>query len=129
MPRGIPVMGRDPNNKGKIISVRENGAAEAVQVGNELAVTSAPATGTKTVTNTVAELFAGSSRKTNRNRIIVRNLHQSIPVRIGGSSISDTLGQLLEPGASVEIDFDPATAVPIYAVSTAGDISVEVLEV
>ena len=92
-------------------------------------VESAPATGIKTVTSTVAEVFAGSSRKANRSKLVIRNLHQSIPIRIGGSGITDTIGQSLEPGASVEIDFSPSTAVPIYAVSTAGNVSVEVLEV
>ncbi|MDI9420854.1 MAG: hypothetical protein QM451_01285, partial [Bacillota bacterium] len=92
-------------------------------------VESAPVTGIKTVTSTVAEVFAGSSRKANRSKLIIRNLHQTIPIRIGGSNITDTIGQSLEPGASVEIDFSPSTAVLIYAVSTAGNVSVEVLEV
>ena len=92
-------------------------------------VESAPVTGIKTVTSTVAEVFAGSSRKANRSKLIIRNLHPAVAIRIGGSGITDTIGQSLEPGASVEIDFSPSTTVPIYAVSTAGNVSVEVLEV
>ena len=92
-------------------------------------VESAPVTGIKTVTSTVAEVFAGSSRKANRSKLIIRNLHPAVAIRIGGSGITDTIGQSVEPGASVEIDFSPSTAVPIYAVSTAGNVSVEVLEV
>ena len=92
-------------------------------------VESAPVTGIKTVTSTVAEVFAGSSRKANRSKLVIRNLHQAVAIRIGGSGITDTIGQSLEPGASVEIDFSPSTVVPIYAVSTAGNVSVEVLEV
>ena len=92
-------------------------------------VESAPVTGIKTVTSTVAEVFAGSSRKANRSKLVIRNLHQAVAIRIGGSGITDTIGQSLEPGASVEIDFSPSTTVPIYAVSTAGNVSVEVLEV
>ena len=102
---------------------------QKVQLSGTKVVESAPVTGIKTVTSTVAEVFAGSSRKANRSKLIIRNLHQAIPIRIGGSNITDTIGQSLEPGASVEIDFSPSTAVPIYAVSTAGNVSVEVLEV
>lgn len=102
---------------------------QKVQLSGTKVVESAPVTGIKTVTSTVAEVFAGSSRKANRSKLVIRNLHQAIPIRIGGSNITDTIGQSLEPGASVEIDFSPSTAVPIYAVSTAGNVSVEVLEV
>ncbi len=156
MAKGIPVIGRAPDKKAKIINVDELGNLKVSQLESKLAaieskllaldskfadgsakvalsgtkvVESAPVTGIKTVTSTVAEVFAGTSRKANRSKLVIRNLHQSIPIRIGGSGITDTIGQSLEPGASVEIDFSPSTAVPIYAVSTAGNVSVEVLEV
>ena len=102
---------------------------QIVQLSGTKVVESAPVTGIKTVTSTVAEVFAGSSRKANRSKLVIRNLHQAVAIRIGGSGITDTIGQSLEPGASVEIDFSPSTTVPIYAVSTAGNVSVEVLEV
>jgi len=102
---------------------------QKVQLSGTKVVESAPVTGIKTVTSTVAEVFAGSSRKANRSKLIIRNLHPAVAIRIGGSGTTDTIGQSLEPGASVEIDFSPSTAVPIYAVSTAGNVSVEVLEV
>ncbi len=104
------------------------GSAKVALTGTKV-VESAPVTGIKTVTSTVAEVFAGSSRKSNRSKLVIRNLHQAVAIRIGGSNITDTIGQSLEPGASVEIDFSPSTTVPIYAVSTAGNVSVEVLEV
>ena len=156
MAKGIPVIGRAPDKKAKIINVDELGNLKVSQLESKLdgienklvaleqkltdgsqkvtlsgtkVVESAPVTGIKTVTSTVAEVFAGSSRKANRSKLVIRNLHQAIPIRIGGSGITDTIGQSLEPGASVEIDFSPSTAVPIYAVSTAGNVSVEVLEV
>jgi len=121
-------MGRGPDGKAKIINVDENGNVK-VQLSGTKVVESAPVTGIKTVTSTVAEVFAGSSRKANRSKLVIRNLHQAVAIRIGGSGITDTIGQSLEPGASVEIDFSPPTIVPIYAVSTAGNVSVEVLEV
>jgi len=102
---------------------------QKVQLSGTKVVESAPVTGIKTVTGTVAEVFAGSSRKANRSKLVIRNLHRAVAIRIGGSGITDTIGQSLEPGASVEIDFSPSTTVPIYAVSTAGNVSVEVLEV
>jgi len=102
---------------------------QKVTLSGTKVVESAPVTGIKTVTSTVAEVFAGSSRKANRSKLVIRNLHQAVAIRIGGSGITDTIGQSLEPGASVEIDFSPSTTVPIYAVSTAGNVSVEVLEV
>jgi hypothetical protein len=105
-----------------------DGSAKVALSGTKV-VESAPVTGIKTVTGTVAEVFAGSSRKANRSKLVIRNLHQAVAIRIGGSGITDTIGQSLEPGASVEIDFSPSTTVPIYAVSTAGNVSVEVLEV
>lgn len=156
MAKGIPVIGRAPDKKAKIINVDELGNLKVSQLESKLAaieskllaldskfadgsakvalsgtkvVESAPVTGIKTVTSTVAEVFAGSSRKANRSKLIIRNLHPAVAIRIGGSGITDTIGQSLEPGASVEIDFSPSTAVPIYAVSTAGNVSVEVLEV
>ena len=102
---------------------------QKVTLSGTKVVESAPVTGIKTVTSTVAEVFAGSSRKANRSKLVIRNLHQAVAIRIGGSGITDTIGQSLEPGASVEIDFSPSTTVSIYAVSTAGNVSVEVLEV
>jgi len=128
MAKGIPLMGRDPDGKAKMINVDENGNVK-VQLSGTKVVESAPVTGIKTVTSTVAEVFAGASRKANRSKLVIRNLHRAVAIRIGGSGITDTIGQSLEPGASVEIDFSPSTTVPIYAVSTAGNVSVEVLEV
>ncbi len=156
MAKGIPVIGRAPDKKAKIINVDELGNLKVSQLESKLdgienklvaleqkltdgsqkvtlsgtkVVESAPVTGIKTVTSTVAEVFAGSNRKANRSKLVVRNLHQAVAIRIGGSDITDTIGQSLEPGASVEIDFSPSTTVPIYAVSTTGNVSMEVLEV
>ena len=117
--------------KSELATIKANQLSgdQKVQLSGTKVVESAPVTGIKTVTSTVAEVFAGSSRKANRSKLVIRNLHQAVAIRIGGSGITDTIGQSLEPGASVEIDFSPSTAVSIYAVSTAGKVSVEVLEV
>ena len=117
--------------KSELDNIKQNQTSgnQKVQLSGTKVVESAPVTGIKTVTSTVAEVFAGSSRKANRSKLIIRNLHPAVAIRIGGSGITDTIGQSVEPGASVEIDFSPSTAVLIYAVSTAGNVSVEVLEV
>jgi hypothetical protein len=117
--------------KSELDNIKQNQTSgdQKVQLSGTKVVESAPVTGIKTVTSTVAEVFAGSSRKANRSKLIIRNLHPAVAIRIGGSDITDTIGQSVEPGASVEIDFSPSTVVPIYAVSTAGNVSVEVLEV
>lgn len=117
--------------KSELANIKANQLSgdQKVQLSGTKVVESAPVTGIKTVTSTVAEVFAGSSWKANRSKLVIRNLHQAVAIRIGGSGITDTIGQSLEPGASVEIDFSPSTAVLIYAVSTAGNVSVEVLEV
>jgi hypothetical protein len=117
--------------KSELATIKANQLSgdQKVQLSGTKVVESAPVTGIKTVTSTVAEVFAGFSRKANRSKLIIRNLHPAVAIRIGGSGITDTIGQSVEPGASVEIDFSPSTAVPIYAVSTAGNVSVGVLEV
>jgi len=117
--------------KSELDNIKQNQTSgdQKVQLSGTKVVESAPVTGIKTVTSTVAEVFAGSSRKANRSKLVIRNLHQAVAIRIGSSDITDTIGQSLEPGASVEIDFSPSTTVSIYAVSTAGNVSVEVLEV
>jgi hypothetical protein len=132
------INGKDFATQAELVAVKQELQAiknsltdgtQKVTLSGTKVVESAPVTGIKTVTSTVAEVFAGSSRKANRSKLVIRNLHQAVAIRIGGSGITDTIGQSLEPGASVEIDFSPSTTVSIYAVSTAGNVSVEVLEV
>ena len=38
MAKGIPLMGRDPDGKAKIINVDENGNVKAQQVGNDVVI-------------------------------------------------------------------------------------------
>src|SRR5690554_2013133 len=44
---------------------------QKVQLSGTKVVESAPVTGIKTVTSTVAEVFAGSSRKANRSKLVI----------------------------------------------------------
>jgi len=96
--------------------------------GSKTRVSSPPVTGVKTVTGVAAELFAGASRKAGRSRLVLRNMHSSLRLRIGPPTVTDSTGFGVEPQAVVEIDIDPASDVPWYAISEAGAIQVEVLE-
>ncbi len=132
------------NNSGFLQTVLAAGAAivgsvrisqDAPGITNAVAITqhkgrisSAPVTGVKTVTTVVAELFAGASRKAGRSRLTVRNRDAALRIRIGPATITDTTGFGVDPGAVLELDIDPAADVPFYAVSEAGNVSVEVLE-
>lgn len=136
VPLQVDADGRAVLNVGEVsatIGVVEQGAAGEdpwpVQInGSKARLSSAPATGVKTVTATAAEVFAGASRKAGRSRLAIRNLDPAVRIRIGHSSVTDTTGYGIEPRAMVEIDIDPLTDVPIYAISEAGYVSVEVFE-
>lgn len=91
-------------------------------------ISSTPITGVKTVTGVAAELFAGASRKTGRCRLVVRNMDPAVRVRIGPATVTDTTGFGVEPEAVVTLELNPAFDVPIYAVSEAGNVQVEVFE-
>ena len=97
--------------------------------GSITSVASAPTTGTKTVTATASEIFAGSSVKTSRRKLIIRNEDPALRMRVGPSSVNQQNGYPIEPGATLEIQFDPATAVAIYAISEGAALNAAVMEV
>ena len=110
----------------KINAVEDNDTLKVTQSGTF--VQSSPVTGVKTVTATAASLFAGGSVKSGRNRMLIRNMHEAVSIRLGGATVTDTTGYSLEPGAEVFIEFDQSITTDIYAVSAAGNVPVEVLE-
>lgn len=87
-----------------------------------------PVTGIKTVTATAAEIFAGASALSGRRKMILKNEDPILRFRIGSSSVTQQNGFPVEPGAVIEIDFDPAVYVPIYAISEGAALQVAVLE-
>ena len=87
-----------------------------------------PVSGEKTVTSTAAAVFAGASALSGRKMMILRNLDPVLRCRIGSSSITQRTGLILEPGATLEIAFNPATAIPIYAISEGASIQMAVIE-
>lgn len=87
-----------------------------------------PVTGIVTVTATTAEIFAGASRLAGRRKMIIKNEDPVIRIRIGSSSVTQQNGFPIEPGAVFEIEFDPATDVPIYAISEGAEVQVAIME-
>jgi hypothetical protein len=87
-----------------------------------------PVTGIKTVTATAAEVFAGASRLNNRRRMIIKNEDPILRCRIGSSSVSQQNGFPLEPGATIEMEFEPGVTVPIYAISEGASLQLAVIE-
>ena len=85
--------------------------------------------GVKTVTATAAEIFAGASAKANRRKLILKNEDPVLRFRVGPSNVTQQNGFPVEPGAVVEFQFDPSTAIAIYAISEGANIQVAVMEI
>ena len=97
--------------------------------GLEAPISTPPVVGVKTVTATAAEIFAGASAKSNRRKLILKNEDPVLRFRIGPSTVTQQNGFPVEPGAVVEIQFDPSTYVPIYAISEGASLQVAVMEI
>ena len=114
----------------KIDSITDGTSPATVQLsGSITSVSSPPVVGTKTIIATAAEIFAGASVKANRRKLIIRNEDPVLRMRIGPSSVTQQNGYPIEPGATVNIQFDPATAVAIYGISEGAALSAAILEV
>lgn len=102
---------------------------DGVQLKGSIAsLVAAPTTGQKTVTATAAELFAGVSVRANRRRLRIKNEDPFLRLRIGPSSVTQQNGFPVEPMATVEFDFDPATPVAIFGISEGAALTVSVWE-
>ena len=125
---GLQVAGSDGTNA-QILKTNANGELLTTLTGSIESLTTDPVVGVKTVTATAAEIFAGSSAKANRRKLVVKNEDKILRFRIGASSVTQQNGFPVEPGAIVEIQFDPGTAVAIYGISEGASLSVAVMEV
>ena len=125
---GLQVAGSDGTNA-QILKTNANGELITTLSGSIESLTTDPVTGIKTVTATAAEIFAGSSAKANRRKLVVKNEDKILRFRIGADSVTQQNGFPVEPGAIVEIQFDPGTAVAIYGISEGASLSVAVMEV
>jgi len=97
--------------------------------GSIESIISAPVVGIRTVTAIAAEIFAGALAKANRRKLILKNEDPILRFRIGPSTVTQQNGFPIEPGGVIEIQFDPATAVPIYAISEGANLNVAVIEI
>lgn len=125
---GLQVAGSDGTNA-QILKTNANGELLTTLTGSIESLTTDPVVGVKTVTATAAELFAGSSAKANRRKLVVKNEDKILRFRIGADSVTQQNGFPVEPGAIVEIQFDPGTAVAIYGISEGASLSAAVMEV
>lgn len=91
-------------------------------------VLKAPVTGMATVTAIAAEIFAGASRLQGRRRMIIKNEHPSLRLRIGGTGVTQLNGFPIEPGAALELSFDPEEDTLVYAISEGEQMEVSVIE-
>lgn len=87
-----------------------------------------PVTGVRSVTSTATELFAGAARLAGRRYMLVRNESTTTRIRVGGSGVTQQNGFPVEPGVTLELPFDPAVDVPIYAISEGAAVDVAVME-
>ena len=78
-------------------------------------------TGTKTITNTAAAVFAGSSVLANRVFLYVRNLDDCIAILING--------RIVEPGEEIKLKFKASDATTIYGQSLGRAVQALVQEV
>ncbi len=113
----------------KIDGITDGTAPAKTELTGSIATTiSSPITGIKTVTATAAEVFAGATRKANRRKLIIRNEDPVLRFRVGKSDVTQQNGFPVEPGATIIFEFDPKTAVPIYAISEGAALKVGVYE-
>lgn len=126
--KGLQVAGSDGTNA-QILKTNANGELLTTLTGSIESLTTDPVVGVKTVTATAAEIFAGSSAKANRRKLVVKNEDKILRFRIGADSVTQQNGFPVEPGAIVEIQFDPGTAVAIYGISEGASLSAAVMEV
>ena len=78
-------------------------------------------TGTKTITNTAAAVFAGSSVLANRVFVYVKNLDDCIAILING--------RIVEPGEEIKLKFKASDATTIYGQSLGRAVKALVQEV
>ena len=113
----------------KLDGVIDGTTPAKTQLTGSIATTiSSPETGIKTVTATAAEVFAGATKKIDRRRLVIRNEDPVLRFRVGNSDITQQNGFPVEPGATIIYEFDPKTAVPIYAISEGAALKVGVCE-
>lgn len=126
----IRIAGRGTDGTAKPIATDNNGNVGVRVVDDINTIKTAPVTAIKTVTETVSEIFAGASAKANRRTLIIKNEDTVLRFRVGENKVGlQQSGFPVEPNAVIEFNFEPNTAVPIYAVSEGVALSIAIMEV
>lgn len=85
--------------------------------------------GTKTITNTPAELFAGSSAVSGRAIMKIKVGDSDIRIRIGTETNDlERQGYPIEPNTNLIVAFNPLNSTPLYAVSEGAHVETDILE-
>ena len=116
--------------KSELAAIKANqlsGDQKVQLTGSNLALRQTIVTGAKTVASTAAEIFAGGSRLAGRHAMVITNVGVG-HVYIGASGVTTNNGFPLFPGDTIRIDFNPASNVPVFAVSDGANINVRVVE-
>jgi hypothetical protein len=85
------------------------------------------ATGTRVVSSTASEIYAGTAPLTGRRTLMIRNEDSDISIRIGDSNVTLNNGFSIAPQSVMVFDLEPSNPVSIYAVSEK-EVMISVLE-
>lgn len=122
----------EPNgfDMSRIISGIKELSAETADKRSNISIKVAPVHGLVTATAGTSVLIkAGSAELEGRSKLIITNTSR-FQVKMGASS-ADAIYQKgipIDPGQTQVIEFDPATAVSVYARSQGGAATLEVTE-
>lgn len=93
---------------------------------NVLDMSTAPVTTLQTVTSTKAKIPA--TAKSGRKVMNITNLNDTRIIRIGGSSITEKKGFIVEPLQTVKVMLNPNNAQDVWAIAVGAEVKVEVVE-
>lgn len=94
----------------------------------ESPISSQLVSGEVTVIATAAEIFGGVSSLAKRRKMVLKNEDEILRFRIGGSTVTQQNGFPVEPGAVLELSFEPDVVTPIFAISEGAAVRVTVVE-
>lgn len=112
--------------KGLLTQLQGSGSGKTPILNQTETMTVDPVTSVVTLTETPVAI----TTKANLKQITVRNRDASVRARIGetGMTPANDKGYPIEPGAAIIQEFDPATAITLYARSEGAAIQVEVIQ-
>ena len=85
------------------------------------------ATGSRVISTTATEIYAGSAPLDGRRLLIIRNEDGPAIVRIGGADVTINSGFSIAPQSAISFDLEPSNPISIYAISET-DVTVSIME-